>query len=582
MILGVNGLIINIKQWNSFYVNDVNLMDQEELIKLTYFGGYNYFLRSCNIKRKIDNLETNSESLKNIIKKNYKPFIFQGGSLSKNGQEIAKVKKIEVKIESEKKIISNKKLTVKSIDPEEKAKPFLIVDIIAETTQYCADLASAMIGLRDYQTNKFTYLNVKDSKIRDWYLKLDQPTFDDFLKILNFPKIHMIKPGERLSLNLKYERILWKLKKIGKFYNNYYKYIYTPYRHNMKISFWEDDAGRIWCRTLTEDKKYNFFYISQDRLNQCLDIVETIYDIFHNELGSILFSKHFTLFKQEKKIREIKAPSLPYYPVNDKIIQIFDNLKEFSIHYFPINDIPKISKFINSRKTNIKFKYFKKTNTISIDGKKYLLDEFWAYYNKFNKNELLLLYSCPLSLFIELAVFTVRENNILNEMYKNSKDIVLNYLVIKDISFFSKNIVKRVEMMNSLVDQIMNDFLILFSIYVNSEKYERITFKEEEINYLKFHYETKILKILNQGEYMKKFYEDHYINLFILILIIDYFQDYSSEIDSLSKTMKNDLNVDIKELAQILIKIKNKGLNFNDIIYFFNDLFDKIDNRLAS
>lgn len=560
----------------------MNPVDQEELTKLIYFGGYNYFLRYCNIKRKIENLESNSESLKNIIKKTYKPFIFQGGLLSKNDQEIAKVKKIEVKIESEKKIFSDKSLTVKSIDPEEKATPFLIVDIIAETTQYCADLASAMIGLRDYHTDKFTYLNVKDSKIRDWYLKLDQPTFDDFLKILNFPKIHMIKPGERLSLNLKYERILWNLKKIGKFYNNYYKYIYTPYRHNMKISFWEDDIGRIWCRTLTEDKKYNFFYILQDRLNQCLDIVEMIYNIFHNELGSVLFSKHFSPLNLKNKIKVVKTPSLPYYPVNDEIIQIFDNLKEFSIHYYSIKDISGISKLINSRKANIKFNYFKKTKSISIDGKKYFLDEFWAYYNKFNKNELLLLYSCPLSLFIELAVFTVRENNILNEIYKNSKEIVLHYLIIKDISFFSKNTVKRAEMMNSLVDQIMNDFLILFSIYVNSEKYERITFKEEEINYLKFQYESKILNILNQGEYMKKFYEDHYINLFILILIIDYFQDYSLEIDSFSKTMKGDLNVDIKGLAQILKKIKNKTVDFDDIIYFFNNLFDKIDNRLAS
>ena len=44
------------------------------------------------------------------------------------------------------------------------------------------------------------------------------------------------------------------------------------------------------------------------------------------------------------------------------------------------------------------------------------------------------------------------------------------------------------------IDRFLINTIILFSIYINSERYEKLTFKKEEINFLKFQYFRFIMK----------------------------------------------------------------------------------------
>ncbi len=244
--------------------------------KLIFLSGYNYYFRFCNIKRKIEDLDINSNSLQHIINQAYTPPIFQGGKIYKDKVEIGEFKKFNINIadHSLPKSPSDRNFSFESIPLTEKAYYLLITEILADTTQYCSDLVTILKCLGNIKSTTFQLLKVKDKEIKDWYNTL--PLINDFLKYFGIPKFESLKLDIRYHMLLKYDEFFWNAKRIGDFYNLHYDFLYTPYRHGMRISIVKDKDGYVFCKTLSTDGKYNFLYLSKSRIEQCEEIITLI------------------------------------------------------------------------------------------------------------------------------------------------------------------------------------------------------------------------------------------------------------------------------------------------------------------
>lgn len=565
------------------------IMEQEKLTKITFFTGYNYHLRYFNIKRKIKNLDINAEMLQEIINEEYKPLIFEGGEISKNGQKIFDIKKIQAHFKSkgpkQNQNYSYLKKTIKSIPYTEEAKYYLMVEIISETTQYCADLASILIGLKDFGTKKSTFSQIKDARIKKWYLDYKTPSMDDFLNIFNFPQLSKLTPEERFAINLKFEELNWSLIKIGKYYSYNYDYLYTPYRHGMKGSFWREGADNIFCRTLTKDKRYNLFHLSKNRIDECLEIADLIYFIFHNDLQKILFSKGLSPLFKNFRLKLPKAPEIPNQSFNPKDIkEKLPYLRDLKLNCFNSNDIGSIHEFCKNSENNINFQYVKPKNGVphfKLDCIQYFLDEFYSFSKKIKEKEYIIISISPLALFIELLYISLRNNSRYNLMFELIGDSIFNYLVVeKNLDFVFNDLSKtinRAKQFKGITDEIVEDFIILIGLNYYKDIIEGIQISDKEISYLIYIYKCKITRRINRINFMKKSCPDIILNTLVQILIVgclteyNHLQQFAKELkinnlddflrkcyDYISNSIKNELEIDfLLELVNFLYETTN-------------------------
>lgn len=551
--------------------------------------GYNYYLRFYNIKRKIEDLERNTSRLQKIVDDNFEPFIFQGGEVSKDGKKIFEVKKVEAEFKSKnsKTYSLEKKFT--SIPYTEEAKYYLMVEIISETTQYCADLASIIIGLKDFETRKSTFSQIEDARIKKWYQDNNKPSKDEFVEILGHPPLPELSPEERFNITLNYEQFLWNKNKIGDFYWYNYVYLYTPYRHGMKGSFCRDSDGRVFCRTLTKDKKFNFFDLSDERIKKCQEISELIYFIFHNNLKRILLSKGLSPFFENLRYMVSEAPKLPIRSFNPKEIRKeFPNLKDLTIYYFSLDDIAKLHKFAQYPKNNLNFHYIKNekgTSLFTIDGISYYLDSFFSFSRKLKPNEFLIIANCPFAYSIELALISIKSNRIYDFTIGQIKESIFHYLTVeKDLDYILKDPNKTLHRVNQykvIVDEIIKDFIVLISLYYNKEIFSKLENFNEELDYFIHINIKKMVRLLNTKSYMKKFYPDIILQIIIQLLIIDYFK-----FDDISDKYSKELKIEgfknfLKKSSELILKSVKNNLELEILLEFMNLLYN-VTNKIVT
>ncbi len=557
-------------------------MEQEELIKIVFFTGYNYYLRYCNIIRKINDFKRNTERFQKIINEKYKPLIFQGGEIFKNGKKIHEVKKIKAHIEAQppEGYSITKKFT--SIPYTEEGKYYLMVEIISETTQYCSDLASIVIGLKDFKTNKSTFSQIEDARIKEWYQDQNKPSLEDFIDIFNLSPLNELTPEERFNLSLRHDYLLWDIYQIGNFYWYNYNYLYTPHRHGMKGSFCKDSEGRIYFRTLTKDKRFNLLYLSNDRLNKCREIINKVYSVFHDHLSLILFSKGLTPFFKHLKFKVSEAQKLPNKLFNpDLIRKEFKDLKAMNFHHFTTKDIPSIHKFANRVETKLDFKYKKMkkgTSFFNIDGVSHYLDSFFSFSKEIRQNEFIIICNCPLAYFLELAFINITSNHIFKLTIDQIKESVYHNLAIeKNLNYLLREplqTMRRTQQIKGRTDEIVMDFICLIGIYYAKDIFDNLHFSSEELDYFIYFYEEKIIRLINSKFFMNKLYSDIILQIFIQLLIIAFFKK-DNLINKYTKELKFEKfqNFLKKSLDLILKSVKN-NLDLESLLKFMNLLYD--------
>lgn len=559
-------------------------MDIEDLTKIVFFTGYNYHLRYYNILRKINDLEKNAQKLQKIVNDDYKPLIFKGGEIQKNGKKIFEVKEIKIDIKSNLPRISSSTIKTSSIPYTEECKFYLMVEIILEVTQYCADLATIMIGLREFKTNKMTFSHINDATIKKWYKKLDEPSLKDIVKIFDLKPLNELNIEERFIIALKYDKLLWNLNKIGRFYWHNYDYLYTPLRHGMKGSFCKDSENHVFCRTLTKDKKWNFYYLSEERINKCKEIADLIFSIFHDELNFILINKAISPPLEIVKTQIPNTPKLPVKSFNPKNIRkIFTDLINITIYYFPTENISSIHEFASNPENNIKFRYKKMkkgSSLIEIDGVEHYLDELFSFSKKIKKKDFVIICNCPLAYYVELTYISIKSHQIYGFMMSQIKEYIYHYLAIeKDLNYLLHDplkIIHRANQFTALTNEIMKDFILLIGLHINDNIFKKLQFSNEEKNFLIYILKKKLIRLINSKNLITKYTSDIMLQIIFNLLIIDYLE--TNQLESFIKDLK------IKNLSSILksssnyirLSVKDE-LTLDVLLNFLNSIYDFID-----
>lgn len=560
-------------------------LKREDLTKIMFFVGYNYHLRYYNIVRKIEDLEKNALRLQKLVNDNYQPLLFKEGEIKKNGKKIFDIKEVNIHYESKISKVASFTKNFTSLLYTEESKYYLMIDIISETTQYCSDLASIIIGLKEFDTNKGTFFQINDATIKNWFSDLTKPSLKDFEKILNLMPLNELPSEERFKITLKHDAFLWNLNKIGRFYSYNYDYLYTPFRHGMKGSFHKDSDNQIFCRTLTKDKKWNFYYLSDNRISECKEIADLIFNIFHNELNPILFGKVLSPSLGKFRIQVSDAPNLPIKLFNpEDIKKEFTTIKNIKINAFHMKDFASIHEFAKITESKISFKYKKMkkgTSLFTIDGSDYYLDSFFSFFKKIKKNEYIIIYSSPLAFFVELAYISITSNEIHDFKISQIKDIIFHYLTMeKELDFFLEDPSKipyRTKQFKTLTNEIIMDFILLIGLYFNDKIYRKVQFSDEEIDYLVYIQEKRIIRLIHGMNLIIKFPSDIMIQILFQLLIINYLK--TNQIEQFCKELNiKNINDFLETSVGYLENSVKKDLDLEILLKFLDYLFDFINH----
>jgi len=401
---------------------------------------YNYHFRFANIKRKIREYQLNAEKLQEVMETIYKPIKIKG-VLREKGKtifehEVIFSTMISDVIEGPTKI--RKKYYV--LSKKDQIKYLLLLEIISETTQYCADLAAIMISLRDFNKNKLSIVNITDTSLKEWYVDINKPTLETYLEILRYPPIQNLDREQGFYMRLNHEKLRMKLKLIGAFYHFHYDNIYMPYRHGMRIFLQKDEKGVIYFFGLSKKGNFRRIDLKKDILEQCESICEFIYEIFDKNLRLLLETKIFerTASKKESKIGyDIPIPKeLPIITFDkDDINRRLNLSNQITIHHFLVNDIQAFLKFNNTNQLGIKINYNrsqKDKNRIIINGLQMDFNDFWSLVLPIKQDELIFLSCCPLAYSVEIMRLKLylnpRYSQILLEIKDSIKFFITNEL----------------------------------------------------------------------------------------------------------------------------------------------------------
>ncbi len=552
-----------------------------KLQKDFFLKNYSYYFRFCNIKRKIRNLESYSSDLSEIIQEEYKPFILKEAELRYKKQKLADIKKFKITVSDKLEIEDPKslKLTFYSIPPSEQAKYLLFLEIISETTQYCADLASVLISLKNYEKNKLSIIRIHDKSIREWYKDKKKPSLNDFLKILNYPPLNTLPLEKRFYITIRYDKLYWTLKEIGKFYNDYYKYIYTPYRHNMKIFLLKSQKDDIFFFRLDDDGTYHGMNFPKAKiLDRCQEIATLIYEIFKDYLEVILFGKILAPTLKNLGIELPKAPVMPIIHFNadniNKKLNISTGLK---ISHFLIDDIPSIFKYFKSRNIDENIKYKKKkdgVDLIKIYNDLLYLDDFWAHITSFGESEYLILSSSPLSYSTEMMYIKLNQNLNLHNMLRLVNISLLYYIDgVKSLIILPKaaspKLLKEIGRFNHISNKIINSLKFLFSLYYNKDFIIHYKFSSDEISFFIYIFERQIIRLLFTKTYVKRLFFDQILEILIKALIINFFSKEHHIFKTISNFIQNDkLELFLECSKNLIMNLINSNFNF-EILYTF-------------
>ncbi len=560
-------------------------MEQERLTKIVFFTGYNYHLRYFNILRKIEDLVKNAERLQKLVNENYKPLMVKRGVFyNKEGSRLD-VKEIKLDIKSNGLKIPIQSKKVSSIPYSEESKYYLMIEIISETTQYYADLASILIGLRDFNIKRDGFSQIKDATIKKWYKNWEEPSLMDFVRIFDLGPLNELSLEERFHIDLRYETLLWNLNTIGRFYWYNYDYVYTPFRHGMKSSFYKDAENHIYCRTLTKDKRWNLYYLSDERISKCKEIANLIFTIFNNSLKPILFSKILSQSSIKLSFQIPKAPKLPDKSfVHEKIQKAFTSLENIKINSFHAKDIASIHEFAKVSENNVKFKYTKMKKGISsfkIDDNDYYLDSLFSFSKRLKLNDYFIIFNSPLAYFIELTYISITNHKIHDFKMGQIKDSIFHYLAVeKDFDYLLKDpskMIHRTKQFEAITNEIMKDYILLIGLYFNTKIYRNFQFSDEEINFIIYIQKKKIIRLIHRKNLMTKPSADITLQIMFQLLIINYFK--TSQIEDFFKALKIKNTEDfLKSSVNYLVSSVKKDLDLEIMLDFLNYLFNLINN----
>jgi len=556
-----------------------------------FLRNYNYHFRFVNIKRKISDYQLNAEKLQEVMETIYKPIKIKG-VLREKGKKIFEHEGIFLTMISD--VIEGPTKIRKKyymLSKKEQIKYLLLLEIISEATQYCADLAAIMISLRDFNKNKLSIVDITDTYLKEWYVDFNKPTIETYLEILRYPPIQNLDREQGFYMRLKHEKLRMMLKLIGAFYHFHYDNIYIPYRHGMRIFLQKDEKGVIYFFGLSKEGNFRRIDLKKDILKQCESICEFIYEIFDKNLRLLLETKIFerTASKKERNIGyDIPIPKeLPIITFDTDIINRRLNLSnEITIHHFLVNDIQTFLKFNSTNQLGIEINYNKSQkdkNRIIINGLQMYFDDFWSLVLPIKQNEYIFLSCCPLAYSIEVMRLKLLLDPIYSQILQEIKDSIKFFITaeLKDVlnePIYSNLPVKRdidINYLENEIHKIAQEITVLIGFHYFKDFFDNYGFKREEIEFLVDGVIKKIVFSIHLKDVINKIDPEKGIFCLLNILILKFL----SNTKDLPEKVKDMLDYPklaqfLSECDKILIDIVKNNLEFDYILRFMNIIYD--------
>lgn len=162
-------------------------------------------------------------------------------------------------------------------------KQMIEVEMIANTVQYCCDLAAfAIIIKNNLLNNQFiSYLaTFNEDKIEDKFFKpIRTGNYDLVSKFMGYHEI-VIEENDKEKYLSSFERYRTDINKISQFFKKYY-HIYTSYKHGLRLVHGHDENGHK--RLIVEackDNSLNFIVLPVTWWKEAIDINKIIHEIF--------------------------------------------------------------------------------------------------------------------------------------------------------------------------------------------------------------------------------------------------------------------------------------------------------------
>ena len=566
-------------------------MENSNMNKEFFLRNYNYHFRYANINRKIKKFEENSRDLEKILNESYEPFIIRS-TISSKGKKIFEHEGIALTMKSDV-LEGTLKIRKKYFTLPKKAqlKYLLIAEIISETVQYCADLASIILSLRDFNKKKLSIIDVTDTYIKQWYRDFEKPALEEFLEILNYPPLSELNREQRFYFELLYDEFQMKLKLIGAFYNFHYDNIYVPYRHGMRIFLQKDKEGVVYFFGLSKEGNFKRVDFKKTVLKQCEKISEFILEIFEKQLALLLETKIFEKYAfLEHRLVDDLVPTpinLPIIEFDPEIINQKLNLSnDIIIHHFSVNNLNAFIKFNNIQNLGIRISYSskqKEKNIIIIDGNTNYLDSFWSLRIPREKNAFIILSCCPLSYSIDLMLLRLQVDPYYSKMFKEIQDSIKFFLTVEMKEKYTEPIYTEIpirrdfnkDYLNYQIFRIAEEITRVISFYYFKDFLNDFDFQKEEMEYLKMLIKQKIVKSIHLKRFLNKLDPEKAVFCLVDMLFLKRVLKDEDIPENLKKVLDYaNLDKFLEAGNNILLEIANKNMNLEVLLELLNLVYD--------
>lgn len=566
-------------------------MTSSNMNKEFFLRNYNYHFRYVNINRKIKKFEENSRDLEKILRESYKPTKIRS-TISSKGKKVFEHEGIVLTITSD---VLEGPLKIKkkyfTLPKKEQVKYLLFTEIISETVQYCADLASIILSLRDFKKKKLSIVDITDTYLKEWYMDFEKPDLEEFLEILNYPQLNELDREQRFYFELLYDEFQMKLKLIGAFYCFHYDNIYVPYRHGMRIFLQKDKEGAVYFFCLSKEGNFKRVDFKKNVLEQCAKISEFIFEIFEKQLALLIETKIYEKFALlEHRLVDDLIPTpinLPLIEFDPKIVnQKLDLSNEITIFHFLVNDLDSFIKLNNIQNLKIKISYSRKQkekNIIIIDGYTNYLDSFWSLRIPREKNAFIILSCCPLAYSIETILLKLQTDPYYSRIFQEIKDSIKFFLTVEMKEKYTEPIYFEIpirrdfdkDYLDYQIFRIAEEITLVIGFYCFKDFLNDFNFQEEEIEYLKMLIKQKIIKSIHLKNFLNKLEPEKAV--FCLVDMLFFKRVLKDE--EIPESLKNNLDYAnlykfLEESNNILLEITNTNINLDEILKFLNLIYD--------
>jgi hypothetical protein len=181
-------------------------------------------------------------------------------------------------------------------DQYDNLRQMIEIEIIVNTVQYCCDLATFGIAIKNslLNTQLLSHLaKFDETQIKDKFFKpIISGNYNSISKFMGYHEID-IDENDKEKYSLSCDRYKNDIKKISEFFNRWY-YIYTAYKHGLRlIPTYETKTHSKMIIEALKDNSYKCTLLHKTWWREAIEINKLIHEIFDKLYTPLVKKKQF-------------------------------------------------------------------------------------------------------------------------------------------------------------------------------------------------------------------------------------------------------------------------------------------------